>query len=40
VIDLAGTVDLQAVLGFDPLAVLGVVLRESRTRPTQPDDPA
>lgn len=40
VIDLAGTIDLQAVLGFDPLAVLGVVLRESRTRPTQPDDPA
>jgi hypothetical protein len=40
VIDLAGTVDLQSVLGFDPLAVLGVVLRESRTRPPQPDDPA
>jgi hypothetical protein len=40
VIDLAGTVDLQAVLGFDPLSVLGVVLRESRTRPAQPDDPA
>jgi len=40
VIDLAGTVDLQSVLGFDPLAVLGVVLRESRERPAQPDDPA
>ena len=40
VMDLAGTVDLQAVLGFDPLSVLGVVQRESRPRPTQPDDPA
>jgi hypothetical protein len=40
VIEAAGTVDLQSVLGFDPLAVLGVVLRESRTRPAQPDDPA
>lgn len=40
VIDLAGTVDLQSVLGFDPLSVLGVVLRESRPRPPQPDDPA
>ncbi len=38
VVDLAGTVDVQSVLGFDPLAVLGVVARESRPRPTTPDE--
>lgn len=38
VVDLAGTVDLQSVLGFDPLAVLGVVARESHPRPTTPDE--
>ncbi len=36
--ELASSVDLESVLGFDPLGALGLVLRESRPRPAPPAD--
>ncbi len=42
----AGEVDLQALLGFDPLRVLSALLRQSETAPDdgapddEPDEPA